>query len=207
MVGAHPMESKQRKRLLWIASFAVALVIVWWWKGGLDRVIAATSSGREKAQALVAAYAKHVGAHDAAHQTLDENNDRSFGDFGFHYFPERDVLEARVFIVRSHIKDWPDRASYEWRSQRAMDDPKIGGLYEHGGGHFVLDEDKQICFLVKDYPVASTSVAAFISDMDRLVEIGARWSISWAGHVAVQAAGAEPIPSHPVTLENDPYKR
>ena len=64
---------------------------------------ASTDSGRDKAQALVAAYAKHVGAHDAIHQTVDEDNDRSFGDFGFHYFSDRDALQARVYIVRSHI--------------------------------------------------------------------------------------------------------
>src|SRR5579885_1763928 len=150
MVGAHPMESKQRKRLLLIAGFAVALGIVLWWKGGFDRVIAATSSGREKAQALVAAYAKHVGAHDAIHQTLDENNDRSFGDFGFHYFPDRDVLEARVYIVRSDIKDDPDRATYERKVDAGLNEPQFGGMYDRGGGYFKLDEDKQILFLVKD---------------------------------------------------------
>lgn len=197
----------KRNILLYLCVSISLLGLAWWWTGGLDRVKAAMSSGREKAQALVAAYAKHVGAHDAEHQTLDPSSDRSFGDFGFHYYPDRDLIQARIFIVRSHIKDWPETASNEWRAQRAMEDPKIGGLYEHGGGHFILDEEKQICFLVKDYPVESTTAGFFISDMDHLMKIGARWSMSWAGHVAVQAAGAEPIPTQKITLENDPYRR
>ena len=94
---------------------------------------ASTSSGRSKAVALVAAYAKHVGVHDAIHQTLDENNDRSFGDFEFHYFPDKDVIECRVYIVRSHIREWPDRAHFERQVIAGLNNPKIGGMYDRGG--------------------------------------------------------------------------
>ncbi len=44
-------------------------------------MMAQDSTGRVKAQALVAAYAKHVGVHDALHRTLDAENERAFGDF------------------------------------------------------------------------------------------------------------------------------
>jgi len=170
-------------------------------------VIAATSSGREKAQALVAAYAKHVGAHDAIHQTLDENNDRSFGDFGFHYFPDRDVLEARVYIVRSDIKDDPDRATYERKVDAGLNDPKYGGMYDRGGGYFKLDEDKQILFLVKDYKVSETSAAEFIKDVDNLNALGGIWVMSWFAHAANQILGHEPLPTHFVDREHNPYSR
>ena len=190
-----------------ICTFAVAVLLAWWWTGGLDKVNASDSSGRAKAQALVAAYAKHVGAHDALHQTLDSDNDRSFGDFGFHYFPQRDVLQARVYIVHSDEKDWPDRAKYEKQVDVALNDPKIGGMYDRGGGYFFLDEGKQVSFLAKDYEVTNTTPALFIRDVDNLNSLGGIWVMSWMGHVADQTFGAEPLPTHPVTRENDPYKR
>lgn len=199
------MANKQRQKLLWIAGPIVVLAVVWWWKGGLDRVIAATTSGREKAQALVAAYAKHLGAHDAVHQTLDENNDRSFGDFGFHYFPDRDVLEARVYIVKSDIKDWPDRAPYQRRVYAGLNEPQFGGMYDRGGGHFQLDEDKQILFLVKDYKVSNTSPSDFIKDVDNLNALSGIWVTSWLGHAANQILGHEPPPTHFVDREHNPY--
>ena len=67
--------NRKHKRQI-VLFMAIPLVLAaWWWTGGLDRAKASTSSGRDKAEAFVAAYAKHVGAHDAIHQTLDESND------------------------------------------------------------------------------------------------------------------------------------
>jgi hypothetical protein len=204
------MESKKsrRKRMRWIIVLGLLLLVfAWWWKGGLDRVKAATTSGRDRAQALVAAYAKHVGAHDAVHQTLDENNDRSFGDFGFHYFPDKDVLQARVYIVRSHLKDWPDRAVYERRVDAGLNEAKFGGMYDRGGGYFYDDEDKQILFLMKDYKLSETSGSEFIKDVDNLIGLSGLWVTSWMHHAANQILGHEPPPTQRITRENDPYKR
>ena len=203
------MAPKLRKYRLYLAAccFAVAVSLAWWWAGGLNKVKADDSSESAKAQELVAAYAKHVGAHDTVHQTLDASGDRSFGDFGFKYFPQRDVLQARVYIVLSHEKDWPDRAKYSKQVDIALNDPKIGGMYDRGGGHFFLDEDKQITFLVKDYKVANTTPVEFVRDVDNLNAVGGMWVTSWLGHLARQTFGAEPLPIQRVTRENDPYKR
>lgn len=168
-------------------------------------MIASASSGRDRAQALVAAYAKHAGVHDKVHQTLDKDGDRSFGDFGFHYSADRDTLEARAYIVRSHIKDRPDRAMAEWQTLAALNDPKIGGMYDRGGGYFRLDEDKQIVFLVKDYKLAGTSTPTFIKDVDNLIGLSGVWVTNWFGHAAKQSYGAEPMPTQRATRENNPY--
>ena len=186
-----------------LISFGAA---AWWcWSGRLDRVNASAGSGREKAQALVAAYAKHAGAHDAVHQTLDQDNDRSFGDFGFHYDDKKDVLQGRVLIVRSHIKDWPEGAASERQTIAGLNDPRIGGMYDRGGGHFVLDEDKQMYFLVKDYPLSAASAAEFIKDFDNLNSLGGLWLMVWMPHVADQSHGKEPLPTQRIDREHNPY--
>ena len=203
------MVAKLKKHRFYFAVclLAAAVVLGWWWTGGLDKVNADDSSGRVKAQALVAAYAKHVGAHDSLHQTLDVNEDRSFGDFGFHYFPQRNVLQARVYIVRSNEKDRPDRAKYEKQVDAALNDPKIGGMYDRGGGYFFLDEDKQVTFLAKDYKVATTLPGEFIRDVDNLNDLAGIWITNWFGHVADQTFGHEPMPTQRATRENNPYPR
>ena len=73
---------------------------------------------RDKAQALMVDYGKHAGKMDAAHQTFDQNNDRSFGDFGFHYFPEKGILQARVYVAKVNTKDLPGDA-YGCSSKRS----------------------------------------------------------------------------------------
>lgn len=165
----------------------------------------ASASGAVRAQAFLAAYAKHVGAHDAVHQTFDKDSDRSFGDFGFHYFADKDVLQGRVFHANSHIKDWPDRAHFERQVIAGLNDPKIGGMYDRGGGYFVLDEQKQIYFLVKDYSLATINVDLFIHDFDNLNDLSAIWLTSWGPHAARQSYGAEPPPTQRIDREHNPY--
>ena len=196
-----------------IAGFSL-LLTAYKWTGGLDSVMASNENGRAKAQSLVAAYAKHVGANDAAHQTLDLQNDRSFGSFGFHYFPNRNVIQARVYIVRSDEKanaedrpNQPELVIAEKKVDMGLNDPRFGGMYDRGGGYFFLDEQKQATFLAKDYPLSPTDVTHFIKDVDNLNALGGIWVTSWFGHVADQVHGHEPPPTHFVTRENDPYKR
>lgn len=183
-------------------------LLPWWWAGGLDRVMAADSSGRAKAQALVAAYAKHMGVHDAVHQTLDADNDRSFGDFGFHYFPEQDKLQARVYIVYADDSSvTPQERAISEKVDKALNDPAIGGMYDRGGGYFFTDKQKHIKFLAKDYSLQTITPDNFVKDVDNLSSLGGIWVMSWFGHAALQSYGAEPLPLKQITRQDDPYKR
>ena len=201
------MTAKRGNNLYSTLTLGICVLLLGWWTGGLDRVMAADSMGREKAEALVAAYAKHAGAHDEVHQTLDENNDRSFGGFGFHYFPDRDVLQARVYIVRSHGKEHPGVIANEQKVDAALNDPKIGGMYDRGGGYFFLDEGKQITFLAKDYKVSTTSASDFICDVDNLTGLAGIWVTNWFGYLCGQIFGWESMPTQFATREHNPYPR
>lgn len=198
---------KLRFRGIVVATVALTLLatVRWWWTGGMDRVNASSASGQEKATAFVAAYAKHVGAHDTAHQTLDANHDRSFGDFGFHYFAATDVLQGRVLIVRSHIKDWPEGAVSERQTIAGLNNPAIGGMYDRGGGYFVLDEEKQMYFLVKDYSLSTVDTASFIKDFDNLNSLAGLWLTVWMPHVSDQSHGKEPPPAQRIDRAHNPY--
>ena len=164
-----------------------------------------SQSGLSKAQSLVAEYARHVGADDSVHQTLDAQGDRSFGDFGFRYLPQQDAIQVRIFIVRTLDKDYPERMPQIMQVRNALTDPKIGGHYETDGAVFFHDQDQERLYLIKSFAVSTTTSAQFNQNVDRLRTIGARWFYSWFGHVAVQAFGKESVPAGQVSLASDPY--
>lgn len=158
--------------------------------------------GRDHSNLLVTTYGKHIGA---GMRTLGADDDLSFGDFGFHYNSSNGTLTARIFIMRAHLSDWgPKAAESNRKVAQALNDPRIGGMYERGGGHFILDEKKEMFFLVKDFS-ANIDLESFKYNMDELRNIGARWVLRWISHVADQALGHESPPKQLVTRQNDPY--
>lgn len=171
-------------------------------------VMAANGSGREKAQELVAAYAHHAGVRDAVHQALDASGDRSFGEFGFHYFSSPDRIETRVYIIGLRLKEaTPEMKANLEKTIAAYNDPKIGGMFDKGGGHFVVDESKDAEYLVKSYPLAGLDDGAFAKDVDHLRALGAMWLMSWGPHVADEVFEGAAAPKQLVISENNSYAR
>lgn len=161
------------------------------------------TGGKDKADELVSAYSKHVGARG---RNLDANNDVSYGDSGLHYDAERGVLVGRVLITTVRTKDAPEERLVAYRKMvEALNDPKIGGMFENGGGTFVLDEEKQMYFLTKDFPVLSTNKAQFLADMDDLQSIGAVWTTTWVFRVAMIMHGNEKAPTERVTRKTQAH--
>lgn len=157
--------------------------------------------GAERAKALVFAYSDHVGANG---KVLDANNTVSYGDSGLQYDPERDVLIGRLYVnmARTEGASKERIGTYE-EMLEALNDPVIGGMFEKGGGRFVLDEEREAWFLVKEFPVVSTSQAQLVKEMDELSDIAATWTTKWFLDVAMIMHSKEKAPSKLVTREND----
>lgn len=156
--------------------------------------------GRDKANQLMASYARKNGVYDAE---LDDSGDVAFGEFGFHHEPDRDALTGRVFVAKAWQKGAPPETQDAYRKvARALDDPQIGGMFEQGGGQFALDEDKRMYFLTRDFPLATTSPADLAEGMEALRDLGATWTVRWFGRVADIAHGRALPPVQPVTRDN-----
>lgn len=154
-----------------------------------------------RANELVASYGRHLGASG---EQLD-NNDRAFGSCGFHYDTTRNVLVGRAFVARAMTKtaDEKGRENYR-RVEKALNDPKVGGMFERAGALFVLEEEKEAYFLMKEFPVATTTEAALSADMDEMQNVAAMWTMRWFFRVSMIAHGHELPPTAPVTRANDP---
>jgi hypothetical protein len=158
-------------------------------------------NGYDKANALVQNFGKHVGVHDAI---LDKNNDRSFGGFGFYYDSKKDILIGRVYITKSDLSEATQEETESInRVMKALKNPKKGGMFDNGGGSFVLNIDKQILFLIKEYPLISTTSKKLRKDMDNLINLGATWSMRWFSRVAGIAHGWESAPTKKVTRKTE----
>jgi hypothetical protein len=157
-------------------------------------------SGPERASQLAHVWAAHVGAPD---RTLDAAGDMPLGDTGIAYDPTRDTLYGRVWVTMALTKGAPaDEIATLRRMEAALNDPRMGGLYEHAGGYFVLDEKREGYFLVRAFPVAQTTPEKLVRDMERMQTVAARWTTKWFLDVAMIMHGKEPPPAHPVTLDN-----
>ncbi len=197
------MAAARDRRCSIVALALLAGFMVWFavdGRGGAADMTVTTD--RERADALVTAYARHVGA---GRRTLDAGGDVSFGSSGLHYDAARAVLTGRVFVNGASLRTAKPEGQANYRRMvGALNDPAIGGMFERGGGVFVLDEAREAYSLVVDFPVATTDRATLIARMETLQDIAAAWTTRWFFRVAKIMHGHEPAPTVPVTRATDP---
>jgi hypothetical protein len=179
-----------RRRILLACAFLPLLVAC-----GSEAVIPA--AGRARAEALVAAYAAHLGAEG---RTLDAKNDAPFGNSGLYYDESNDTLFGRAFVAPAYAKDAPANELANYRALvRDLNDPAIGGMFDRGGAYFVLDENREAYFLVKALPVPAMEPRSLIASMEALQDIAATWTARWFAQVALIGSGQAPRPTQRVT--------
>lgn len=156
----------------------------------------------ETVNKLIRSYGDHLRVHGAQ---LDANNDRSFGDCGFHYDPIRRELTGRVFIVKldSDLMN-PELVDRAKHAMAELNGPKIVPLFERVGGRFEFEPTKDILFLKKDFPL-QTSERELLKQMDELSDVGAKWVFRWYGWAMqiIYGTSNPPHPPVPVTRQND----
>ena len=160
--------------------------------------------GLSKANELVEHFGRTRGAIGAK---LDSQYDRSFGECGFRYNVRQDVLTGRVLLGKAFRADEDDESKNNVRKVvQALNDPvQLQGTFELLGGRIVLDETSRMLFLVKDFPLRSTTASSLRNEMEVLLELGAIWELrwlAWAGAI-VHRHLPPPGPPLPVTRANE----
>lgn len=157
-------------------------------------------AGSDAASALAKAWVNDQGAYG---RQLDASGDISLGDKGIHYAASENVLYGRVWINMAPLDDNPsERLPVYQRMLAALNDPKIGGMFDQADGYFVLNTESQGFYLVRAFPVASTTPAAFLAGMKRLERVGEKWTTAWFLDVAMIMHGKEPAPARKVLLDD-----
>lgn len=157
-------------------------------------------SGAERVATLAQAWADHVGAPD---RKLDASGDMALGDSGMAYDASRGLLYGRVWVTMALTKNAPaSELLILRRMEAALNDPRMGGLYERAGSYFVLDEKREGYFLVRAFPVSETTPKELIRSMERMQTVAARWTTKWFLDVAMIMHGKEKAPTHPVTMDD-----
>jgi hypothetical protein len=154
--------------------------------------------GKLRADALVSVYSEYVGA---VGRKLDASGDVSYGDSALTYSAPDDTIIARVYVTAARTQDASsERLIAYQRMLAALNDPRIGRMYEQAGGMFILDEAKGAFYLVQRFSVPQTSPELLINRMDRMRNVAARWTTTWFFEVAMIMHGNRAPPTDYVEM-------
>lgn len=177
-------------RLMKGAIIVTMLMLAAWLFG---KPAVAAPDGLERARELAQAWARHV---SESGRGLDPSGDMALGETGLAYDRSRDVLVGRVYVNMALVKGvTPSELAILRRMVMALNDPAIGGMYDHGGGRFVLDEPREAYYLTRSFSVPATTARSLIRDMDRMREVAPTWTVKWLLDVAMIMHGKEKPPT------------
>lgn len=124
-----------------------------------------------------------------------------------HYTSSNQVLTVKSFNIDGEkSNDTPESIANIHKVFDAFNDPKIGGMFDKGGGYFSHSDDWKNIYLSKDYSIEKLSINDFLSQIKHQDALNKAWFDHWGIAVAEIVHKGKPIPTTPVTLENNPYK-
>jgi hypothetical protein len=163
-------------------------------------------TGRERANALVRAYARHRLVRGAK---LDGEGKRDFGDFFFRYDADSQALTAAVFVATpTDLRTLAQQGVPEARLRAALADPAIGGRFDRPAGarfEWVEVRGAPMLYLAQSWPVAALTPRLLHREMETLLDFGVVWRHTRVFRVARIAAGKEAAPSRVVHRSPDEY--
>lgn len=162
-----------------------------------------TMSELQSADALAQAVVKARGVKPAS---LAQSGVVSYGTLQFEFDDRNARLVVSILTAEDEL--WNQLgAKFEQnylKSKAALNDPKIGGMFDAGGGTWRFEPDSGRTYLFKAYDLHAP-VAVIDADIDAMSRVVPAWSTRWSGAVAEIAQGLAPPPATKVTLESDPY--
>lgn len=160
--------------------------------------VAMAPAARQQAERLVAAYARAIGAPG---RKLGRDGSVAFGESGFDYDDRSGELIGRVYVQKAMLEGASPTGLLNLRRMvDALNDPKVGGMYDRADGYFVLDEGRDAYFLVRRFPVSRTSSSDLIAAMERMKTVAATWVVRWFYEVAMVMHGHRAAPTARVDL-------
>jgi hypothetical protein len=127
----------------------------------------------------------------------DSHYNISFGEFGFFYNHNKDILTLRVYIAKTYwdILDKEQKQNIK-KVMQTLNSAKTREIYNMGGGYFEHDKniEKPMIFLKKDYFLSSIDYDTFESDVSNLINLGGVWVIRWFSEVTGIAHGWNKYP-------------
>ncbi len=137
---------------------------------------------------------------------LGSENQIAFGTLMFKFIPETGALICAILVSQDGLWEQisPEFSANYLKTMTAYSDPKIGGMFDSGGGQWMFDRETGSLYLYRSYQPA-TPATAINADLDRMARLVPAWETRWGYAVAQIVHGKEAPPPRPVTLENDPY--
>jgi hypothetical protein len=152
---------------------------------------------KEQAEKLANSYGRSLGAE---YRPFDNRNFVSFGEVSFRYDAAKNAIVGYVFVTPADLENMtPVQVDNQMSFVAALNDPQIGGMYEHGGSIWVLDRALKGYFMTYEFPVATTTNQQLRSKINELVAISGPWVIDWWMEVLGIKLGELPKPTRRIT--------
>lgn len=159
---------------------------------------------RERAEELIGAIARREGRKFSS---LPQSDMIAYGPVTFVYEPRTQSVVAAILLIEIGLwTTYPeDRPAIE-KTLAGLADPKIGGMFDTGGGEWIFDRATGQLFLGIRRPV-DTPPAEMIRAFERVQHVYPDWRLEWFSRVADMVHEGEPLPLERVTVERNPYRR
>ena len=130
----------------------------------------------------------------------------SYGTLQFQYIADSQEVEVAILAAEDEL--WNKLGSeFEHnylKSKTALNDPKIGGMFDSAEGLWRFEPQTGRTYLYRSYSL-QTPPQEIVRDIEAMSEVVPAWETRWGGVVAEISQGITPPPTEKVTLEHDPY--
>lgn len=173
------------------------------------------SHGWERGRRFMEAYSSHTDFYlwnlknHGEETALKPDTDNSFfnGSVLMYYDSTNKNIRVSIFNLDGIKPNATDLEKNNFQKVfEAVNDPKIGGMFDKAGGIFTHSNDWKNLYLTNTYNIENMSVTEFISKVDNQQKLNDAWLKYWDKAVAQIVHSGQPAPTTPVTLENNPYK-
>lgn len=142
---------------------------------------------------------------DEFKKTIQSGKPVASGSFSFKTLPDENKLQ--LLITFAHIGS-PGEVTGKVQEDlmkiyQAIQDPKIGGMFDHFGCEIVFDESDKSFKLIWSCNVNEITPETFTNNLKHLFQISAAWQARWLPQIlSIVQDGLQP-PIKPITLATE----
>lgn len=170
---------------------------------GVSMTDATTEDSRGRAEQLIGKVARQQGREFAG---LPAANEITFGPTAFRYEPRTATVTASVLVVA--LDPWVTFPEYRPAIERTLaglSDPRLGGMFDTGGGEWMFDRTTGRLSLGVRRPV-DVDPTEFKRAFERVQAVQPDWRMSWFAAVADMVHDGAAPPRNRVTVDENPYR-
>lgn len=157
-----------------------------------------------KVEVLLGAFSRFLQSNEFK-QAMRSSAPIALGSFSFKTLPEDGVLRVLITFAQVGSAEALSGQAEEGllKISQAVQNPQIGGMFEHGGSDVLFDKHAGRFQLVWSCKVDGITEDRFTSSLQTQFQLAAAWQLRWLPRIIDIVQNGAAIPDKPVTLESE----